>query len=325
MDKEQTPKINRRTTRSLASASTLDNAVTEVTNCASPPAINHLIVEGDPDVDREGTPEIPRRTTRSLASATNSDNVAAKITSIDPPTINDLLVGGDPISLDDLICTFPGRRSQVLELVRLLGPLSSPILPLFVYGGPSTGKTSIILQLFRHLNRPLVYSSCSTCYNQRILFESILNSLFLHRKSAANGYSNAKRCERPSDFVNFLREALTNLINNLKSNSEKSKSNKMAARGIGNMVYLVFDNFHLVREWDKSSTILPFLFNLYDLLNVPELGLIFISGTSPDTYYANMGYVEPVPVFFPDYTEDDLHQIFLRNQANQKLYSSFLE
>lgn len=325
MDKEQTPKINRRTTRSLASASALDNAVTEVTNCASPPAINYLIVEGDPDVDREGTPQIPRRTTRSLASAANSDNVAAKITSIDPPTINDLLVGGDPISLDDLICTFPGRRSQVLELVRLLGPLSSPILPLFVYGGPSTGKTSIILQLFRHLNRPLVYSSCSTCYNQRILFESILNSLFLHRKSAANGYSNAKRCERPSDFVNFLREALTNVINNLKSNSEKSKSNKMAARGIGNMVYLVFDNFHLVKEWDKSSTILPFLFNLYDLLNVPELGLIFISGTSPDTYYANMGYVEPVPVFFPDYTEDDLHQIFLRNQANQKLYSSFLE
>lgn len=325
MDKEQTPKINRRTTRSLASASALDNAVTEVTRCASPPAINHLIVEGDPDVDREGTPQIPRRTTRSLASAANSDNVAEKITSIDPPTINDLLVGGDPISLDDLICTFPGRRSQVLELVRLLGPLSSPILPLFVYGGPSTGKTSIILQLFRHLNRPLVYSSCSTCYNQRILFESILNSLFLHRKSAANGYSNAKRCERPSDFVNFLREALTNVINNLKSNSEKSKSNKMAARGIGNMVYLVFDNFHLVREWDKSSTILPFLFNLYDLLNVPELGLIFISGTSPDTYYANMGYVEPVPVFFPDYTEDDLHQIFLRNQANQKLYSSFLE
>ncbi|KAI9089980.1 hypothetical protein K1719_028950 [Acacia pycnantha] len=228
MDKEQTPKITRRTTRSLALASTSDNAVTEVTNCASPPAINHLIVEGDPYVDREGTPQIPRRTTRSLASASNSDNVATKVTSIDPPTINGLLVGGDPISLDDLISTFPGRRSQVLELVRLLGPLNSPILPLFVYGGPSTGKTSIILQLFRHLNRPLVYSSCSTCYNHRILFESILNSLFLHRKSAAN--------------VKFREIKI------------KQDGNK------GNWKY-----------------------------------------------------------------EDDLHQIFLRNQANQKLYSSFLD
>ncbi|XP_028770426.1 origin of replication complex subunit 5 isoform X2 [Neltuma alba] len=325
MDKEQTPKITRRTTRSLASATTLDNPVTEVTNFGPPSAANHPMVEGDPEVDKEGTPQIPRRTTRSFASAFNSDNIATKVTSIDPPTINDLLVGGDPISLDDLISAFPGRRSQIVELMRLLGPLNSPTLPLFVYGGPSTGKTSIILQLFRHLNRPLVYSSCSTCYNQRILFESILNSLFLHRKSAANGYSNAKRCDRPSDFVNFLRDALANVINNLKSNSEKLTSNKMAARGTGNMIYLVFDNFHLVREWDKSSTIVPFLFNLYDLLNMPEVGLIFISSTSPDTYYANMGYVEPVPVFFPDYTEVDLHQIFLRNQANQKLYSSFLD
>lgn len=325
MDKEQTPKITRRTTRSVATASSSDNVMTEVTNFGLPPAINHVIVEGDPEVDKEETLQIPRRTTRSLALASNSDNVAMKVTDIDPPTINDLLVGGDPISLDDLISTFPGRCNQILELVRLLGPLNSPILPLFVYGGPSTGKTSIILQLFGHLNRPLLYSSCRTCYNQRILFESILNSLVLHRKSASNGYSNAKRCERPSDFVNFLREALVNVINNLKANSEKLRSNKMAARGTGNMIYLVFDNFHLVREWDKSSTILPFLFNLYDLLNLPEVGLIFISSTSPDSYYTNMGYVEPVPVFFPDYTESDLRKIFLRNQANQKLYSSFLD
>ncbi|KAF7844082.1 origin of replication complex subunit 5 [Senna tora] len=276
-------------------------------------------------MDREQIPQIPRRTTRYLASLSNSENILHQETSLDPPTINDLLVGGDPISLDDLISTFPGRCSQILELVRLLGPLNLPIFPLFVYGGASTGKTSIILQLFRHLNRPLVYSSCRTCYNQRILFESILNQLFLHRKNAANGYSNAKRCERPSDFVNFLREALTNVINNLKRNSEKLRSSKIAERGIGNMIYLVFDNFQLVREWDKSSTIIPFLFNLYDLLNMPEVGMIFISNTSPDTYYTNMGYVEPVPVYFPDYTEDDIRQIFLRNHTNQKLYSSFLD
>lgn len=324
MDKEETPQIPRRRTRSLASSSASDNVVTKVTSLDSP-TINDLADEGDPIVDKEEIPQIPRRTTRSLASASTSDGEAMKVTSLDPPTINDLVVGGDPVSLDDLISAFPGRRSQILELVRLLGPLNSPMFPLFVYGGASTGKTSIILQLFRHLNRPLVYSSCRTCYNQRILFESILNQLFLHRKNAANGYSNAKRCERPSDFVNFLREALTNVINSLKGNLEKLRSNKVIERGIGNMIYLVFDNFQLVREWDKSSTILPFLFNLYDLLNMPEVGLIFISNTSPDTYYTNMGYVEPIPVYFPDYTEDDLRQIFLRYQANQKLYSSFLE
>ncbi|KAJ1408640.1 Origin recognition complex, subunit 5 [Sesbania bispinosa] len=58
---------------------------------------------------------------------------------------------------------------------------------------------------------------------------------------------------------------------------------------------------------------------------MPEVGLIFISSTSPDTFYTNMGYVEPIPIYFPDYTEGDIRQILLRNEANQKLYSSFLD
>lgn len=279
-------------------------------------------------MDKEESPQIPRRTTRSLSTPSTSNIVpAAKVnSSLESLTINDLLVGGDPVSLDDIISSFPGRSSQIREIVRLLGPLNSPLLPLFVYGGASTGKTSIILQLFRHLNRPLVYSSCRTCYNQRILFESVLNQLLLHSKNAANCYANAKRCERPSDFVNFLREALTGVINNLKEKSEKMISKKKVHDGeTGNMIYLVFDNFHLVRDWDKSSTILPLLFNLYDMLKMPEVGLIFISSTSPDTFYTNMGYVEPIPIYFPDYTEGDIRQILLRNQANQKLYSSFLD
>lgn len=279
-------------------------------------------------MDKEEAAQIPRRTTRLLSSTSTSNIKPAskENNGLESLTINDLLVGGDPISLDDIISSFPGRSSQIHEIVRLLGPLNSPILPVFLYGGASTGKTSIILQLFKHLQRPFVYSSCRTCYNQRILFESVLNQLLLHRKNAANCYTNAKRCERPSDFINFLREALTSVIDNLKVKSEKSISEKDIHGGMGNMIYLVFDNFHLVRDWDKSSTILPLLFNLYDMLKMPEVGLIFISSTSPDTFYStNMGYVEPIPIYFPDYTEGDMRQILLRNQANQKLYSSFLD
>ncbi|XLT56649.1 hypothetical protein HN873_049253 [Arachis hypogaea] len=59
---------------------------------------------------------------------------------------------------------------------------------------------------------------------------------------------------------------------------------------------------------------------------IPEVGLIFISNTSPDTFYSsNMGYVEPIPVYFPDYTDADLCKILSRNQADSKLYSSFLD
>ncbi|XLS91258.1 hypothetical protein HN51_067266 [Arachis hypogaea] len=63
-----------------------------------------------------------------------------------------------------------------------------------------------------------------------------------------------------------------------------------------------------------------------DVALIPEVGLIFISNTSPDTFYSsNMGYVEPIPVYFPDYTDADLCKILSRNQADSKLYSSFLD
>jgi origin recognition complex subunit 5 len=35
--------------------------------------------------------------------------------------------------------------------------------------------------------------------------------------------------------------------------------------------------------------------------------------------------MEPIPVHFPDYTEDDNRQILMKNQVNRKLYLSFLE
>ncbi|KAF3443002.1 hypothetical protein FNV43_RR16921 [Rhamnella rubrinervis] len=216
---------------------------------------------------KEEIPKITRRTTRSSAAVSNNDVDKTKARDSHPPTLNDLLFGGEnPISLDDVLSNFPGRRIQIIELLRILGPMNCPMLPLFIYGGTSTGKTSIMLQIFGHLNRPFVYSSCLTCYNPRILFESILNQLLLHRKNAANGYSSAKRCERPSDFVNLLREALTSIISNLQGNSGKLSSKKFEAQANGHMIYLIFDNLELIREWDKSSTMLPFLFNLYDML-----------------------------------------------------------
>ncbi|XP_059651389.1 origin of replication complex subunit 5 isoform X2 [Cornus florida] len=236
-------------------------------------------------MDTEESPKSTRRTTRSSSSTPNLKNVAESRNS-QSLTNKDLIFGDERISFDDLVSSFPCRRIQILELIRLLGPLNSAMLPLFVYGGPSTGKTSAVLQ-----------------------------------KNVGNGYLSAKRCEKPSDFVNLLQEALANVINNL-GNSKKAVKHSQAG---GRMVYLIFDNLELVREWDKSSNILPFLFKLYDILKMPEVGLIFISNTSFDTYHSDTGYIEPVPVHFPDYTEDDLRQIFVRNQANPKLYSSFLD
>lgn len=276
-------------------------------------------------MDDEGNPQTPRRTTRASLSSTKNSTGKSKSCNQQPLTIDDLAYGDESISFDDLISTLPGRSAQIFELLNLFGPLDSPMFPVFVYGGASTGKTSSILQIFKHLKRPFVYCSCITCYSPRILFESVLNQLLLHKRDESNRYSSAKRCERPSDFVNLLQEALHSVVDSLKGNVVKSASKKSVGRARGKMVYLVFDNLELAREWDKGSNILPFLFKLYDILKMPEVGLVFLGNASPDTYYSDTGYVEPFPVYFPDYTEDELRQILMKNQENPKLYSSFLE
>ncbi|XP_068635420.1 origin of replication complex subunit 5-like [Aristolochia californica] len=275
----------------------------------------------------EEIPQTSRRTTRSsCATPLKGTNVIQnKTDSVRPPSILSDLLAEEPISLDNLLDRFPGRRDQIFEILHLIGPRDSPMIPLLLYGGASTGKTSVILQVFRYLNRPFVYSSCRSCYCPRILFESVLDQLLLHRRKENNGYSSAKKCERFSDFVNFLRDALIQAIHNLKESQKETVSEETTRQGNGNMVYLIFDNMELIRDWDKNSTIIPMLFRLYDQLKMPELGLIFVSSCTPDTYYANTGFVEPLYVRFTDYTEDELHQIFMKNKANTKLYSSFLD
>ncbi|KAH9731907.1 Origin of replication complex subunit 5 [Citrus sinensis] len=216
--------------------------------------------------EKEESMQVSRRATRSSTFSANNNGIElGKPNDSYIPTLGDLVFGQEPISLDDLLSRFPGRRVQILELLRLLGTLNSSMPPLFVYGSASTGKTSIIIQ------------------------------------------------------------ALINVIDSLKENAEKTSTSKLKGQVNGKMIYLIFDNFELVREWDKSSSILPFLFGLSDILKMPEVGMIFISSTSPDTYHSNTGYVAPIHVYFPECTEDDLRQIFMRNQANQKLYSSFLD
>ncbi|KAG0463799.1 hypothetical protein HPP92_019868 [Vanilla planifolia] len=91
------------------------------------------------------------------------------------------------------------------------------------------------------------------------------------------------------------------------------------------MIYLVFDNVELLRSWERSSSIIRLLFRLHDILKIPEVGIIYISSSSPDAYYSSHGSIEPLTVYFPDYTLENLHDILLiSNQSNPKLFSTFL-
>ena len=155
---------------------------------------------------------------------------------------------------------------------------------------------------------------CFLIWNPRVLFESVLNQLMLHSKCSSSGSSSAKRCNTLSTYFDKPLVMWWKLFD--------SPSGRKPLR---KMVYLIVDHVDLIKEWDKGAMILQFLFSLSSVLKMPQLGIILISGLPPDVYYSNMGYTDPLPVYFPEYSEEELRQIFLKNQVNKKLYSAFLE
>ena len=106
-----------------------------------------------------------------------------------------------------LINTFPSRNQEIRQILSLLGEPSDPLLPLFIYGGASTGKTSILLETFKQMKRPFAYTSCRSSHSPRILFESILNQLYGHVRTSENGFCSVKKCDKLGDFLNFLPDA----------------------------------------------------------------------------------------------------------------------
>ncbi|CAN6441633.1 unnamed protein product [Victoria cruziana] len=186
--------------------------------------------------------------------------------------------------------------------------------PLFVHGAPSSGKTTIVLGVFRHLNRRFVYANCRLCYSPRILFESVLDQISCRKRTSENDYSSGSRCERASDFIALLRDAL------IQARSGCRKSDKD-----GRMVYLIFDNVENIRLWDEGLPLLSVLFSLSNILKMLEVGLVFISSVSMDDLHHENGFPDLLTVFFPAYSEGEIHQILMRNRENPKLYSSFLD
>ncbi|KAL2642334.1 hypothetical protein R1flu_009921 [Riccia fluitans] len=202
---------------------------------------------------------------------------------------------------------FPGRRDQVDDLLCILGEPSDIFPPVLVYGSPATGKTSIVREALSLLGRPHAYVSCRSCHSPRLVFESVLNQILGHVRSRENNYTSARKCEKLTDFVTHLVDA---------------------CRGSGKLertVYLVFDNVELIRDWASGGSIMSSLLKLAELTRLPNLGLIFVSNAGPDTFQLATASREPLPIFFRDYSNEELYQILTMRQPNSELYSFFLK
>ena len=115
-------------------------------------------------------------------------------------------------------------RNEINQLLNLLGRPCDPMPPVFVYGPAATGKTSIVREAFRVLRRPHAYVSCRSSHTPRLMFESILNQLLGHVRSASNNYSSARKCEGLIDFTKHLPGACAQALSHKSSHDKRLRS-----------------------------------------------------------------------------------------------------
>jgi hypothetical protein len=81
---------------------------------------------------------------------------------------------GAEAALEALGVQWPQRRREARSLVAALGWTGSEgasSAALLVHGGAGSGKTAVVRDTLRRLNRPHAYASCLTCTTSGLLFE----------------------------------------------------------------------------------------------------------------------------------------------------------
>ncbi|KAJ3310854.1 Origin recognition complex subunit 5 [Blyttiomyces sp. JEL0837] len=134
-----------------------------------------------------------------------------------------------------LLERFPGRSNEVMLLRSMIQMTRLECMqPIFIYGLPSTGKTTVVQGVFeatfQHCRNSYAYVNCFETFNLRLLFDHILSQLTsepadfsfdgdeeeedgeneaqldLKMGNGGDGGKVTRRCDSLNDFVNILRD-----------------------------------------------------------------------------------------------------------------------
>ncbi|XP_069763664.1 origin recognition complex subunit 5 isoform X2 [Narcine bancroftii] len=193
----------------------------------------------------------------------------------------------DKITLlkEKLIC----RDSQIVTLLSLFGEPQHYSYPsIFVYGHTATGKTYVIETLLKTLKLSHVIVNCVECFSSEMLFEQILNQMQGDCLSSENEHSSYLQCNAFNEFVLLFKQVVReqNLLNQT--------------------VYIVLDKAEQLREMDAN--LLPGFLRFQELADA-NVSVILISEIVWEKFRSNTGCFEPLILYFPDYSKDDLLKI----------------
>lgn len=204
---------------------------------------------------------------------------------------------------EKLIC----RDAQIVTLLSLLGEPQHYSYPsFFVYGHTATGKTYVIQTLLETCKFPHIIVNCVECFSSRMLFEQILNQLQGNWLSSENECLSYLRCNALNEFVLLFKQVVReqNLLDQT--------------------VYIVLDNAEQLREMDAN--LLPGFLRFQELAET-NVTVIFISEIVWEKFRPNTGCFEPLTLYFPDYSIDDILKILSRDyppEFSADFYMSYI-
>ena len=136
-----------------------------------------------------------------------------------------------------------------------------------------------------------------------------------------NGVGCAQQSQ-PEDAITSIASSPTSKSGSSKKLKRRQQADKTSACRC--TVYLVLDSVELLREWEGSGPLLATLLALPESPQLPGLALILIARVGWDAFRGGTGAREPLLLFFPDYSDQELQQI-LAIKRSASSYLPFLK
>lgn len=201
---------------------------------------------------------------------------------------------------DSIIC----RNNIIAQLYSLIGATNEPMpQSIFVYGHMATGKSLIVQNLLNHLKHNISYINCMEHSGSKHIYNYILGDLTMSTEELSSDMLSKHNCDNMVDFIYALKRI---------SHSDKRP------------IVLVFDKFHKMRDFDM--TFMSAISRLGELSGI-NLCTIFISEISWVKFCTKIGILEPIKIYFPQYTKEELTQLLLLDKPPKydvKFYKNYL-
>lgn len=186
--------------------------------------------------------------------------------------------------MEELLNKVPCRENQLNTLLDLFGEYDEPLpYSIFISGSMATGKTLCLTNVLDYLRFKYITIDCIECYSPKLIFETILDGL---RDDDVD-----IKCDSLSDLTNYL----------VKFGYEKITYEP---------IIIIFDRAERLRAMDQ--TLMCTFLRLREFCNL-NICTIFVTHLTYDNFFFKIGALEPIQIFFPNYTRDELFKIIITN------------